>query len=393
MSTHLLPIGKGDDTPVYYRQIKSTDDIMSIFTYEHNRMLYIGILFNDRTKFQLSRIDLLTNQFVELTTIPRPSIGNFYMCGMVVDDDYVYMTTPGNSQTASVLYRIDLSTYEINTFTPSSSDWLGPISVYNDTTLVTITAYGFVFFDTISGTFYTKKQSTVYDNYAVTVGKNIVMNHTTTSTILLYRIKQDAINTFTLPYDRTSVSCYNNGFFYIAQSNYLYIFDEETESIKSSLVVPWSNPTTINYTNGALFVTQANSNILFVYNLDKKKYKQIVLPWTVPDIWYGDCRQPTAFKGYYFLPDTKLCIVDCTNNAKYNLGYKFDQFTFIFNAKLKDEYTFDENFVSFKDSYLTINDGDIKLTPTIVDTENKIKKVHVNKSQYTKIKSISYEVS
>ena len=195
MSTHLLPIGKCDDTPVYYRQIKSTDDIMSIFTYEHNRMLYIGILFNDRTKFQLSRIDLLTNQFVELTTIPRPPIGNFYMCGMVVDDDYVYMTTPGNSQTASVLYRIDLSTYEINTFTPSSSDWLGPISVYNDTTLVTITAYGFVFFDTISGTFYTKKQSTVYDNYAVTVGKNIVMSHTTTSTILLYRIKQDEIDT------------------------------------------------------------------------------------------------------------------------------------------------------------------------------------------------------
>ena len=52
-----------------------------------------------------------------------------------------------------------------------------------------------------------------------------------------------------------------------------------------------------------------------------------------------------------------------------------------------------EHKVILKNINLTINDGDIKLTPTIVDTENKIKKVHVNKSQYTKIKSISYEVS
>ena len=397
MSTHLLPVGTGNGIPIKYRQIKSTGAVTSALTYEHNRMLYIGLLL-DNTTFQLQKIDLLTNEITKITNIPKSSIGNYYIGGMVVDDDYVYLTNAYNgSSSYQTLYRVDLSTLEIKSFkAPKTFQCYGKIVKYDDHTLVICNNYGFMFFDTISCTWSSKTQSSDYGTlYDLSVGKNIVMSHyyNATTTIRIYRINQDTHGTITLPYNPISISCYNNGKFYIAQSNYLHIFDEETETIESTLVVPWSNPKTISYSNGILFVTQKNSNTLFIYDLDKKIYKKLILQWTVPSLSESGITQPTAFKGYFFLPYITLGIVNYAEDVKYNLGYKFDQFTFIFNAKLKDEYTFDENFVSFEDSYLTINDGFINLTPTIVDAENKIKKVHVNKSQYTKIKSISYEVS
>ena len=397
MSTHLLPVGKGSSTTIKYRQIKSTGTVTSALTYEYNRMLYVGLLL-DNTTFQLQKIDLLTNEMTKIADIPKSSIGNYYIGGMVVDDNYVYLTNAYNgSSSYQTLYRIDLSTQVIKSFrAPGTFQCFGKIVRYDDNTLIIANNYGFMFFNTLSGTWTYKTQSTDYGTrYDLSVGKNIIMCHyySSSTTLWIYRIKQDTFGTIELKIKGNSVSCYYNGKFYIADYNYLSIVDEETETLESTILVPWSNPKTISCTNGILFVTQKNSSSIFIYDLNKKMYSRIVLQWTVPSLSESGITQPTAFKGYFFLPYITLGIVNYAEDVKYNLGYKFDQFTFIFNAKLKDEYTFDENFVSFEDSYLTINDGVINLTPTVVDAENKIKKVHVNKSQYTKIKSISYEVS
>ena len=85
-----------------------------------------------------------------------------------------------------------------------------------------------------------------------------------------------------------------------------------------------------------------------------------------------------------------MCIINYTEDSKYNMGYVFDQYVFITNRDNSEKYEYDDRFIELNESYLTIKDGDIEYTTTEIDEVNHIKKISINKSDYNKIKSIKF---
>ena len=207
----------------------------------------------------------------------------------------------------------------------------------------------------------------------------------------MYNMKTDVFSSITnLPVQSASAVCYGDGKFYIAQVNRLIIYDEETETVEDTIVVPWTKPKTISYTNGVLFVVCADVINLYIYNIRDKIYKVVYLPWSIPNLSQTSVTRPCAFKGYFFLPYRTMCVINYTEDSKYNMGYVFDQYVFITNRDNSEKYEYDDRFIELNESYLTIKDGDLEYTTTEIDEVNHIKKISVNKSDYNKIKSIKF---
>ena len=149
------------------------------------------------------------------------------------------------------------------------------------------------------------------------------------------------------------------------------------------------DPKQIVYSNGILYITVQNTPTLFMYNIAEKEFYNTGIPFTMDnysaDGWIRMC----GFKGYCFVPQIKLYTINFSAYAKYNLGYKYDQFLIITNRENAEdpdnEYEYDERFVSFEEDNMNIHDGDIEYPLETVDTINNIKRCSINKSQYNKI--------
>ena len=395
-ATDLLPVGTSSSIPVKYRQMNITGSVTSSLSYEHNRMLYIGTML-DYSIFRIQKLNLMTNKLETLIDIPKASIGNRYIGGMLVDDEYIYITTSLNGNNSyRTLYRVNLKTFIIDSFlAPRNFQCYGKIMKYDEQTLVLANQYGLLLFDTINNTWLQKVNTS--DNLGtreeMSVGKKRVITHyysTSTTSPVSWNKDTEIFEKITLPSSAVSISCYGDGKFYIAQTNYLHVYDEETGVIEKSFSIPLKNPKTIDYSDGVLFITQKKSNKVYIYNIKQDMYSSIFVPWTIPDISESGITRPTAFKGYLFIPYITLGIINYTNSAKYNMGYKFDRYIFIFNEDEKQEYTYDENFIEFMDSYVTMKDGIIHNPTITIDEENKVKSISVDKSSYNKLKGLSF---
>ena len=72
------------------------------------------------------------------------------------------------------------------------------------------------------------------------------------------------------------------------------------------------------------------------------------------------------------------------SSAKYNMGYKYNQYTFLTNESFKKEYKYDKRFVTFNDSHISIHTGNIEYVMEIYDETNCIMCTSINKTDYRK---------
>lgn len=392
MSTHLLPVGSSTNIPVKYRPINMVGTMYSSFSYEHDRILYICLFINGNT-YRFQKLNLLTNELSIIGDIPQTSFNSNSLSGMVVNDIGIFMNTYGSS---TYLYKINLDNLVVTSYTIVSYSGISGMGILDDKiTIVMTTNNGFLFFNTRTNTYYSKSPTTnSISRYSMAVGKNIIMsspNSNSLSYVEMYNMKTDVFSSITnLPVQSASAVCYGDGKFYIAQVNRLTIYNEETETVETNIVVPWTKPKTISYTNGVLFVVCSDVINLYIYNIRDKIYKVIYLPWTIPNISQTSVTIPCAFKGYFFLPYRTMCVINYTEDSKYNMGYVFDQYVFITNRDNSEKYEYDDRFIELNESCLTIKDGDIEYTTTEIDEVNHIKKISINKSDYNKIKSIKF---
>ena len=98
--------------------------------------------------------------------------------------------------------------------------------------------------------------------------------------------------------------------------------------------------------------------------------------------------RPFTFKGFFFAANFKLYVANFTDYAKYNLGYKYDQFVIITNAEYEERFTYDERFVEFRDSYMVVHIGDITYPLIPYSDAEHITKFDVDKTEYDKIISV-----
>lgn len=399
MSTHLLSVGKSDDTYIKYRQINikngiiQNDNIYSALSCERNRILYIGITLSNRL-MRVVKVNLMTSELEHIADINWTS--NTYIGGMVVDDDYLYF----GSHNSYTIHRLNLSSLDMDTFitTNYQNSGYGKLGWFDEDNIMMVTANGIRLFhvkkqiftmlpsDASLGTLGTFSSST-----------NTILMHRSTSiaTVNVYHRDTNLYETLTLPDSSAiSISCYGeNGVFYIARSNYLYFYDELENSITKTISIPWTNPKTINYTNGVLYVTQNNSNVLYIYDVKKDVFKTIILPWTIPNKSENYITEPSVFRGCYFLPHITMGMINYSGNVKYNLGHVVNKHTFLFTQDTSEEYEYDDRFITFTETFVTIHDGVISFQPQVVDSEKGIKKISVEKSSYKKINSITFDVS
>lgn len=400
---YLLKVGTGNKVPIRYKRYLGSLDgasitsIYSAVSCEHNRTLYIAALVNNTT-LRIVQINLITGKVSLVRDILRNKLDNYYYGGLLADDDYIYITSSYNDNRYTI-YRIEISNPDsaIKTFSPGNNSSyyftsFGKMVWFDGHTIVIDYREGFMLFDTIKGTFTIKKYSSTKNNRAdMSVGKNIAISNYNGSetTVLVCEIESNTWSTVTLPTNTQSCSCYDgNGKFYIAQTQRLSIMDEETKTIERTIVVPWDSPKTIDYTNGILYVTIKTSNRLWIYNTKTDMFTSIMLQWTIPKLTEGYITRPTVFDGYILIPYWSLGIVNYAEPVKYNMGFKYNQFSFMFDEEHKNEFTYDDRFVTFKNSYMTIHDGVITKQLSLLDNDTipSIKTASINKSEYNILK-------
>lgn len=404
---YLLKVGTRNGVPIYYKQYLTTlngspvTSVQSVVACEHDRVLYIAMVLNDTT-VRLQKINMLTNKSSIIRDIPRSELDNYYYGGLLVDDNYLYLTSSDNDNKRT-LYRIDLKDPlgVINRFTPGNDaaynfTSFGKMEWYNDNTIIIDYKNGFMLFDTETTRFTTKSYSSKSNSrWDMSVGKSVALSHyngTGTTTIYVCEIENNSWSSITLPGSGQSCSCYDgNGKFYIAQTSNLVVWDEETKTIEQTVGIPWTNPNTVHYSKGIVYATIKGSNQLWMYNTKTKIFNMISLQWTTPSMSGTAVRRPAVFDGYIFIPYLKLGIISYLDPIKYNLGYKYDQYKFLFNKDTESEFTYDDRFVTFRDGSMYVHNGEIINSFESYPDMLGVKFIQMNKSEYKKLISVKFD--
>ena len=401
---YLLPVSSQKNTPVRYMDYLTTISGSNVTTIntsvccEYGRNIYIAIAINTST-VRLMKINLFTSRTTIIRDIPKTLIGNYWYGGLLVDENYAYLTCSynnNNSVAGRSLYRINLNNPdEITTFTISNNSTnnitaYGKMTWIDEHTIAICIMSGLAFFDTIDESFTlqpvtfsssARRDFAIGEKYGIFVseGNNVgaiiwdKINNTTKS------LKDDFGISFTA--SALNSVCYNEGYFYIAQTNMLMILDEDLNIVKN-IPVPWTVPSTLYCTNGIVYATCNNSNRFWYYNISKNKFDSKILDWTIPALSATALIRPCVFNGYIFIPYWRFGYANMISESKYNIGKKYNKYSYLFNEQTEADCVYDNRFISFRNGYVTMHDGYI-IYPTI-SNEDMIKIVEVNKSDYKK---------
>ena len=410
----LLPVGTSNKMPSRFKSyiggfINGTEAISKINSAvccERNRCIYSATLCNDKI-VRFAKLNLVTNTSSVIKDIPKSQLGNTYYGGILVDDNYIYLTSSENNSKRT-LWRIPLNPDDttINTYTPGNSDdynfnAYGRMEWWNDHTIIILYRRGIFLFDTkkLSWTF----KASPSQNGArrdMIVGKRYVLSIYEGNSDSAYVCEVETNTWKTLPDfgfnwsgSYLNCGCYANGKFYVTQQNRMHIVDEETMTIEKSFPTPYSNiiPKTVNHASGILYITIQNSPSLFIYDIKNDRFYATAMPFTMDNYVANGWIRPTSFRGYFFAPQIRLYTINFSEYAKYNMGYKYDQFIMVTNKENSETqgYEYDDRFVTFTDSNMWIHVGDIVKSLEIVDPENHIKCCQINKKEYNKFISLN----
>lgn len=397
MSTHLLPVKRGDEQiQVSYRNLNTNSNyIRSCACTISHKMLYICIdQYNSSdlawSCHKIFKLNLITGGFALVGSIPWTDIGtgtNGAIGSILIDDTTLYISSI--SQAKIVAY--DLSSFEkVDTYlyTTTALRAYGKMQWLDEETICCLYDNGILKVKThpMTGSFQALSMTTSSD---FAVGKEIIVANKKSAeanSLFVYDILTETGAYTALSSNAVAVSCYENGKFYIANNASLMIFDEETRTLERTIVTRWSAPRGIMVSNGTVIVFCTSSNRVFMYdtNVDKERY--VILPWTMLAWSDSQAIVCAASNGLYYLPYITMCQVEYDGYTKYNFGPKYSQFAVFYNSATESQFTYNQDFVEFTDSYVTIKDGPLTIPFETIDAENHIKAAHVSKSDYNVIK-------
>lgn len=413
MSQHLIPVKTGNEQiPVQYRIIHNINPGCCCCV-EHDSVLYCITQvygYNDPGNVYVYRINLFTGESSLYATFTSGEVnqGKFKYIGQVlVDDNNIYFTgNPGTPCVTINTFKLRDVSLPYDPTTPlelvSSSTptaWniqngaCGRMAWYDDETIVLPYGMGLFFYNINTGLWSRKTRSNTFSAKNIIVGSDLIIltnSSTNSDTLLIYRKNTDEFVTRSLPTTTPCVGTYDakNKQFLFANTNYLYKFDELTETVIASKNIPWTNPYSLEFSNNTVYAICTGSPKAYVYDMTFDQYFSFTLQWSVTYAGDGETKSPTypcAVEGLWFIMRNSLCIVDYSGHSKYNFGYKFSSTTIMLNKQYMNQFTYDPRFVSFDDTYMFTHDGDIsyELEPLDVETYGADFSVaHVNKADY-----------
>lgn len=376
---------------------------------EHNRMLYMILTLKtssfeaSRTLLRFMQINLLTG---EKKILRDQEVNNtFYIGGIAVDDENLYYTQAADI-TQRTLYRLSLNNMEGQTskFSPQAGDnynfaAFGKLEWFDDHTLCILCKGGVMFFDTNLNTFtYSSIYSSANSRRDMVVGKKYILSMSTANNtgFGVYNIEEDSWFVSSdvigaLPGDASTIAgCYSNGKFYIVKQSSLVVIDEDTFSIIKSYTTPWTSINTCGITKDVVYINTSTSRY-WIFDLTNESFDSIYMPWTPPTLAANAVHRYTCFDGYQFVPVFQLAKMNYVAAFKYAVGYKYDNYEFLFGDINKDKCTYDDRFVKFYESYMSLENGDIPITMQTVDPlDPTIHKITLSKNLYKFIVGISF---
>ena len=409
----LLPVGKANRMPARYKNyIGSFIDgstaitgINSAVVCEHNRCIYSATLCNNTT-VRFAKLNLVTNTSTIIKDIPKSQLGDTFYGDIKVDDNYIYLTSSVNDGSYILWRTPNSSDTTVNTYTTGNSDIYkiqagGKMEWYDDHTLLLMMRKGLALFDTNRARFTLKMCPDGTQNSArrdMAVGEKYVISVYSDTSNSAWVIDKETADSKSLTdyYGQTWAGtyrnsvCYHDGTFYAVQRNRLHFLDEESMTITYSTPAPFTDidPKQIVYGNGVLYITIQDKPSLYMFDIATRTFYATGLPFTVDNWLSNGWIRMCAFKGYCFIPQIKLYTINFVDRAKYNLGYKYDQFIVVTNRENAEnpdnQYVYDNRFVTFTDDNMWIHKGDITYDLSVSDPENNIKSCSVSKSQYNK---------
>lgn len=408
---YLLPVGKADSLDKKNRVINKTYVTPSVnimvgtqyacLTCEYKRVLYI--LQHVGETIRIQKLNMINNKLDWIGDFSWTLFGNSYFGDIKVDDNYIYIKPSSNGNNLP-LYIVDLSTLNVSSYTMTGITYAyGRIEWYdNKTLLMQYNNGGYALFDTSLKLFsYVSSQNsnTVRGDFAYGNGYALSSYYLSYNVLYKHSFKDNTYSTIALESSTTSKICFckDDGLFYIIQTSKMYTWNPSTQKLSTSIVMPWGVPQSVNVENGVLYMTQSNSNVAYMYDIIKNKYWRILLPFTCCNIEtssvYSMCR-PSVLKSYWFIPNNTLYQIHYTKNDKYKLGNKYDRTVFLFDDTQESSYEFDNRFIKFESSHLTIHDGVINKPLNVItnDTgeETNFKKISINKKEYNKFKKLKF---
>ena len=390
MSLNLLPVQSGtEQVDISYKNfLPTSSNLYSCVTTISHKVLYLGFRYNGGV-MKIYKMNLLSGAFAFIGDISNSDLGSRQIGGMLVDDNYIYLSA-STSVTEIRRYTIETLQYTKSyQYIASSPQSYGKIQWGPDGRIVMGYGNGFLFFDTVHEVFEYKAYSSSLGCRDMSVGQTIVMGNRSNAQsypLFMYHIDTDTFEQKALSTTAVSCSCYENGKFYVAQSGYLYIIDEET--LETTVInTTWGEPRTINYSEENVFVSVVNSNKLYIYNIKLNQILYILMPWSVRGFNNDYVTIASTYSGMLFLPYNTLARIGGIASAKYNFGPIAKQITIMFNDSSTSTFVYDPRFIEFRDTYMTIVDGAIEFNLNTIDVENHIKSCSVNKNDYKVMKS------
>ena len=393
----LLPTTIGKNAPQKYLNysIPSYSELYSVMVKEHNRMIYILIYYrntSNRIGYSLIKYNLLTN--TSAMVWDRESYNFGKVTDFLIDDNNKMYLSFDNGQKFLYIVNLENGTESQWAYTTNKNnicygklEWVDSdnfIMLDDGPNLLkfNVADYSITVLPMTNG-------STSGTDYCV--GKKYIF-----STHTKYDIENQTASTYTLPNNSTPKSvAYDNGRYYFALTNILYYYEEETDTWSSQIAVGWSNPLELRVHDNNCYAINNKSNKAFLYDIDSSLIYSFLMSWTLPDLSSTRLTRADMFDGVWMIARETMCYIRYETDLKYNAGPIANHIQLVYNLSTASDYEYDDRFITFTDTYVTINDGDIvypdishDLEIETIDQSRNLYAISVSKDDYDILKEV-----
>lgn len=426
MSSHLLPVKTGNEQfPVIYRNTGplpgSGSRIVSGLTAVHNGTLYCfkqGNFNHYATSTQtgeavLYTINLFTGEMKKYAQFAFNRLWYQYIGSILVDDNYIYLSSSCTTVSSWESYHSDrypimiifklkdendssLTLQRIGAYkyTLAVGSAYGRARWYDSTHICVTTENALLLFDIKTHVYQTIAHNLNWSIRDFAVGKELIVatrNSTSSPTFWGYRISDGTFFTGTAPSNGIACIDYYDGKFFFANANYLYIYDENTETFTTTKNIPWTTPHCVCVSDFAVYVISNSSSRGYIYDYKSDFAQTFIFPWTINTlVGDSDIYRGCVSENYWFLNHNTLMICDYSGYSKYNLGYIYKSFVIHCNETTMETFTYDPRFVSFDETSMYVHDGNIDYDFESTEQTN-IKSAHISKSDYKFLNRIEFK--
>lgn len=375
------------DSPTGYKNYSSSfvqaTVINSTSTCAYKHSIYIATMI-DNSKINLYKYTTAEDKYYTIReNITSTTLSEAGACGgqLLINDDTAYLinsSAPDGSTDVIILeipFDSNKSTSihrskELSEDARYNQNVYGQAYWYSSTKILFRTMGGHMTFDvkTYEWEFYdipAAQLNAPILSFAVG-GYSIMEFSASSSTVSPYLFDPDSLLTIDAPAyqmeEGKKIVCYSEGFFYVAQQGYLYIFEDHISGkpvLKGAFAIPSEliQPKTIICSDKVVYITFEDTTDAYAFNARYNIWSYFTLPFNDTTTDTTGWHRPSCFKGYYFIADKKLFVTNAAIQTMYKVGEKLSSIMIATNSHYPNQMTYDPKFFDVTEEGVVFHKG------------------------------------